>query len=310
MIEFLTGWLAATPGYMTPLLLASLGLILCERAGVMNLGAEGLMTFGAVTGAILVLNGASPWTGLGGAALAGLLLSIPFALAVVLFRADQKLSGLAIVALGAGLGAVVGRAWVHKPFAGIADWNFGEALTAIPLVGPALFRQDPLVYGSLALTAVLAWILGRTRLGLRLRAVGEDPATADAAGVDVLLHRLGAVLAGGLLIGLAGGYLAVVASRVWVDGMVAGRGWIAVALVVFAQWRPGRAILGALLFGAADALLPRLQAVGVDVPPYLMAMLPYAVTILVLVAVGLSGRGQGAQPAALGLPYLRQDRHL
>ena len=121
---------------------------------------------------------------------------------------------------------------------------------------------------------------------------------------------LGAVLVGSLLIGLAGGYLAVVASRVWVDGMVAGRGWIAVALVVFAQWRPGRAILGALLFGAADALLPRLQAVGVDVPPYLMAMLPYAVTILVLVAVGLSGRGQGAQPAALGLPYLRQDRHL
>ena len=310
MIEFLTGWLAATPGYMTPLLLASLGLILCERAGVMNLGAEGLMTFAAVTGAITVLNGASPWAGLAAAALAGLLLSVPFALAVVLFRADQTLSGLAIVALGAGLGAVVGRAWVHKPFAGIPDWHLGEALTAIPLVGPALFRQDPIVYASLALAALLAWVLTRTRMGLRLRAVGEDPATADAAGVDVLLHRLGAVLVGGLLIGLAGGYLAVVASRVWVDGMVAGRGWIAVALVVFAQWRPGRAILGALLFGAADALLPRLQAVGVAVPPYLMAMLPYALTILVLVAVGLSGRGRGGQPSALGLPYLRQDRHL
>ncbi|MGD9512215.1 MAG: ABC transporter permease, partial [Geminicoccaceae bacterium] len=238
MIGFLTGWLASTPGYMAPLLLASLGLILCERSGVMNLGAEGLMTFGAVTGAITVLGGASPWAGLGVAALAGVLLSIPFALAVVLFRADQTLSGLAIVALGSGLAAVVGRAYVHKPFPGVADWDLGAALTGLPIIGPALFRQDPLVYASLILALALAWLLGRTRLGLRLRAVGEDPATADAAGVDVLLHRLGAVLAGGLLIGLAGGYLAVVASRVWVDGMVAGRGWIAVALVVFAQWRP------------------------------------------------------------------------
>jgi simple sugar transport system permease protein len=310
VIEFLTGWLASTPGYMTPLLLASLGLILCERAGVMNLGAEGLMTIGAVAGAIVTLQSGSPWAGLGVSALAGLALSVPFALAVVLFRAEQTLSGLAIVALGAGLAAVIGRAYVHQPFVGIADWDLGAALTGIPLVGPALFRQDPLVYASLLVTAAMAWMLARTRLGLRLRAVGEDPATADAAGVDVLLHRLGAVLAGGLLLGLAGGYLAVVASRVWVDGMVAGRGWIAVALVVFAQWRPGRAILGALLFGAADALLPRLQAVGVDVPPYLMAMLPYVVTILVLVGVGLSGGGRGAQPAALGLPYLRQDRHL
>ena len=310
MIEFLTGWLASTPGYMTPLLLASLGLILCERAGVMNLGAEGLMTFGAVTGAITVLMGASPWLGLGTAALAGLLLSIPFALAVVVFRADQTLCGLAIVALGSGLGSVVGRAYAHKPFPGVPDWDLGPFLTGLPVVGPALFRQDPLVYASLLLALALAWMLGRTRLGLRLRAVGEDPATADAAGVDVLLHRVGAVLAGGLLMGLAGGYLAVVASRVWVDGMVAGRGWIAVALVVFAQWRPMRAILGALLFGAADALLPRLQAVGVDVPPYLMAMLPYLVTILVLVAVALSGHGRGRQPAALGLAYLRQDRRL
>jgi simple sugar transport system permease protein len=285
-------------------------LILCERGGVMNLGAEGLMTFGAVTGAIAVLSGASPWAGLGVAALAGVLLSIPFALAVVLFRTDQTLSGLAIVALGSGLAAVVGRAYVHKPFAGIPDWDLGAALTGVPIIGPALFRQDPLVYASLILALALAWLLARTRLGLRLRAVGEDPATADAAGVDVLLHRLGAVLAGGLLIGLAGGYLAVVASRVWVDGMVAGRGWIAVALVVFAQWWPIRAIFGALLFGAADALLPRLQATGVDVPPYLMAMLPYLVTILVLVGVGFFGHGRGGQPAALGLPFLRQDRRL
>ena len=309
MIEFLTGWLASTPGYMTPLLLASLGLILCERAGVMNLGAEGLMAVGAVAGAIWTLQTGSPWVGLAAGTAAGVALSLPFALAVVVFRAEQTLAGLAVVALGSGLAAVFGRPYLHKPFGGVADWNLAPA-SSLPLVGPALFRQDPLVYAAIMGALALAWLLARTRLGLRLRAVGEDPATADAAGVDVQLHQLGAVLVGGALIGLAGSYLSVVASRVWVDGMIAGRGWIAIALVVFAQWSPGRAILGALLFGAADALLPRLLAIGADVPTYLLSMLPYLLTILVLTLVSLAGAGRGAQPAALGRAYLRQDRRL
>ena len=308
MIDLVTGWLAATPGYATPLLLAALGLILCERAGVMNLGAEGLMAAGAVAAAITVLSGGSPWLGLAGAG-AGLLVSRPFALAVVVFRAEQTLAGLALVAIGTGLSAVAGRAYVHKPFATIADWDLGP-LAALPVVGPMLGRQDPLVYAALLLALALGYLLHRTRLGLRWRAVGEDPATADAAGVDVQLHQLAAVLAGGALVGLAGAYLSGVASRVWVDGMVAGRGWIAVALVVFARWSPRRAILGALLFGAADALLPRLLAAGVDVPIYLVSMLPYLLTILVLTLVGLTGAGRGAQPAALGLAYIRQDRRL
>ena len=202
-----------------------------------------------------------------------------------------------------------GRPYLHKPFGGVADWNLAPA-SSLPLLGPALFRQDPLVYAAIMGALALAWLLTRTRLGLRLRAVGEDPATADAAGVDVQLHQLGAVLVGGALIGLAGSYLSVVASRVWVDGMIAGRGWIASALVVFAQWSPGRAILGALLFGAADALLPRLLAIGADVPTYLLSMLPYLLTILVLTLVSLAGAGRGAQPAALGRAYLRQDRRL
>lgn len=235
MIELLTGWLAATPGYTTPLLLAALGLILCERAGVMNLGAEGLMAIGAATAAVTVLTTGSPWLGLAAGLAAGMLLSLPFALAVVVFRAEQTLAGLAVVAIGAGLSAVIGRAYVHKPFASIADWDLAP-LSAIPVIGPMLFRQDPLVYAALLLALALAYLLARTRLGLRLRAVGEDPATADAAGVDVQLHQLGAVLAGGALLGLGGAYLSAVASRVWVDGMIAGRGWIAVALVVFAQW--------------------------------------------------------------------------
>jgi len=311
MTELLTGWLAATPGSMTPLLFAALGLILCERAGVMNLGAEGLMAIGAVGAALTVLATGSPWLGIALGALAGALLALPFGLAVVVFRAEQTLAGLALVAIGVGLAAVIGREAMHKPFAGIARLDLAP-LSAIPVLGPMLFRQDPLVYAALAMAAALGLGLARTRLGLKLRAVGEDPATADAAGVDVQLQQLGAVVVGGALVGLAGAYLAGVASRVWVDGMIAGRGWIAVALVVFAQWSPWRAVLGALLFGAADALLPRLLAIGADVPIYLMAMLPFVLTIavLTLVAVARRGRGRDAQPAALGRTYLRQDRQL
>lgn len=309
MIEFVTGWLGSAPGYMTPLLLACLGMILCERSGVMNLGAEGLMATGAVTGAIVTLTTGSPWAAIGAGTLAGLALALPFAIAVVVFRAEQILAGLAVVALGLGLSSVVGRAFVHKPFPGIADWDLWPA-SALPLLGPMLFRQDPLVYLAVTLALLMAFVLGRTLLGLRLRAIGEDPATADAAGVSVPLHQLGAVLVGGALIGMAGAYLSVVASRVWVDGMVAGRGWIAVALVVFAQWKPRRAVLGALLFGAADSLLPRLLAVGADVPVYLMSMLPFVLTMAVLAGVALLGSRRSAQPAALGRPYLRQDRRL
>lgn len=309
MTAFLTGWLAATPGYMTPLLLASLGIILSERAGVLNLGVEGIMATGAMTGAVVAMTTLQPWGGLAAGTAAGAALSLLFAVAVVVFKAEQTLAGLATVALGAGIAAVFGRAYVHKPFAGLGDWDL-VPLSDLPLLGPALFRQDPLAWAALLLAFGLAWLLLRTRLGLRLRAVGEDPATADAAGVDVQLHQILAVLAGGALIGLAGAYLSVVASHVWVDGMVAGRGWIAVALVVFARWSPLRAIAGALVFGAADALLPRLLAIGADVPSYLMAMLPYGLTIAVLTATALAGRGRGAQPAALGRVFLRQDRHL
>lgn len=309
MIELRTGWLAATPASMTLLLLAALGLLLCERARVTNLGAERIMATEAVAAAVTVLTTGSPWLGLAAGTAAGLLVSLLFALAVVVFRTEQTLSGLALVAIGIGLAAVVGRDFVHRPFTSITDGEFGP-LPAIPVVGPMLFRQDPIVDASLLLAALLSVVLARTRLGLRLRAIGEDPATADAAGVDVQLHQLGAVLAGGALVGLAGAYLSAVSSRVWVDGMIGGRGWIAVALVVFARWSPGRAVLGALLFGAADALLPRLLAVGADVPISLMSMLPFALTIGVLVLVALTLRGRGAQPGALGRVYSRQNRHL
>lgn len=309
MITFLTTWFAVTPVTMVPLLLACIGLILCERAGVMNLGAEGLMAVGAMAGAVAVLSGFGPWGGLAAGAAAGIALGLPFALAVVVFRADQTLAGLAVVALGAGITSTIGRAFVHKPFAGLEPWSLGP-LADIPLVGPMLFRQDPMVWLSVLAAVGLSVLLSRTRLGLAVRAVGESPGTADAAGHDVQRLQLLAVLAGSALVGLGGAYLSVVSSRVFVEGMIAGRGWIAVALVVFAQWRPARAILGALLFAAADALLPRLLAIGADVPVYLLSMLPYALTILVLVALAVLRGGRSGEPAWLGRAYVRQDRGL
>jgi simple sugar transport system permease protein len=308
MIAFLAAWLGSLPGFMTPLLLAATGLILCERAGILNLGSEGIMALGALTGAAAALAGLGPWPALGLGALAGLAVSLPFLIAVVVFRAPQIPAGLALVALGLGASAWLGRGFAHRPFPGLPDLPFPEALIALPLLGRMLFAQDGMVYLSLLLAGLAWWGLHRTRPGLRLRAVGEDPATADAAGVDVQAHQLAAAALGCLLVGLAGAYLALGGSRIWTEGMVAGRGWMALALVVFARWSPLRAIAGAALFGGAEALVPRLQTLGLDVPVYILSMLPYVLTIAVLVAFAGGRRRRQGEPGALGLAYLRQDR--
>ncbi|WP_428924945.1 ABC transporter permease [Marinibacterium sp. SX1] len=308
MTMALTAWLGAMPGFMTPLLLAALGLMLCERAGVLNLGVEGVMALGAMSGAAAALAGWGPGAAMGAGALAGLAVSLPFMIAVVIFRAPQIPAGLALAALALGASAALGRAASHKPFAGLGDLNWPAGLAELPVVGRMLFRQDAVVYLALVLALLLGWWLMRTRAGLRLRAVGEDPATADAAGVDVQLAQLGALAVGSLLIGAAGAYLSVGGSNIWTEGMVAGRGWIALALVVFAQWSPVRAIAGAALFGGAEALIPRLQAMGVEVPVYLLSMLPYALTIAVLVLMAFSKRARQAEPGFLGRAYIRQDR--
>ncbi|WP_334174518.1 ABC transporter permease [Pseudoxanthobacter sp.] len=307
MMDFLIGWFAIIPSYATPLLLASLGLILSERAGVLNLGPEGLMAVGAMVGAAGVLSGLNPWLAVLGGVGAAMVLSLIFALAVSVFRADQTLAGLAVVAAGLGFTGAVGRPFVQKAFEGIGAFRevTGTEGGLMRLFG----QQDPLVVLSLVLVAALWWWLMRTRAGLRLRAVGEDPGAADIAGVDVQITQIVAVLACGALCGLAGAYLSVAASHVWVEGMVAGRGWIAVALVIFARWDPRRALLGALIFGGADALVPRLQAVGADVPTYLMMMLPYALTLAVLVAASAGRNRRSSEPAHLGRVYLRQDKH-
>lgn len=306
-MDFVVAWLAATPGHATPLLLVALGLILNERAGVLNLGAEGMMLCGALAGAMIGLETGSAWLGLAAAMAGGAALAAIFAIAVVVFRTEQVVTGLIMVALGAGLTGVIGRGATSQTLPALAKVELGN-LSQLPVVGPILFGQDAMVYVSLALTFALGAWLARSRAGLRLRAVGEDPAAADAMGIDVQVQRLLAVIGGGALCGLGGGYLALVSSQVWVEGMTQGRGWIAVGLVIFARWRPGLALVGAMLFGAIEAIIPRVQAVGGDVPVYLMTMLPYLATLFVLVVAAMRRR-RDDEPAALGRVYLRQDRH-
>ena len=308
MTEFIINWLAATPSYAAPLLLACLGLMINERAGVLNLGAEGMMAAGAMTGAIVSLTIGSPGLGILAAIAAGVALALPFGLATIYLRTNQVVTGLIIVALGAGLTGLIGRTYISQPLAGFDPLAWG-GLAELPWVGPILFKQNLLTYIAVALTLAVWLALFRSLAGLRLRAVGEDPATADAAGVKVLQARLAAVLIGGAFCGAAGGYLSLASSQIWVEGMVAGRGWIAIGLVIFARWQPGLALAGALLFGAIEALIPRVQATGADVPVYLMSMLPYLATLGVLVIANLRRDRRSEEPASLGQPYTRQDRH-
>lgn len=307
-MDFFIGWMAIIPSYTTPLLLASLGLIICERAGTLNLGAEGLMALGAMSGAITVLAGYDPWLGLLAGMGASILLSLIFGLATVVFRADHTLAGLTTVALGLGITGVIGRPYVQKTFDGIARFSDIFHLDRSTAFGRIIGYQDPITLGAPILAIAAWWWLSKTRSGLRLRATGENPAAADVAGVDIQITQLCAVAVSGALCGLAGAYLSVGASHVWVEGMIAARGWIAVALVIFARWNPAKAIIGALVFGSADALVPRLQAIGTDVPVYLMMTLPYALTLFVLFATSVFGKKSG-EPAFMGSIYLRQDKH-
>lgn len=265
------------------------------------------MVCGAMAGAVAVITTGSPALGIAAGIAAGGLLALIFGIAVVIFRAEQILAGLAAVALGTGAAGVLGRGYVHQPFVGFQPLDLG-ALAKIPVVGELFFKQDILVYAALAITACVWWLLSRTHFGLRLRAIGEDPATADAAGADVQLHQLFAVAGAGALGGFGGAYLSLAGSEVWVEGMVSGRGWIALALVIFSRWNPLRAIFGALLFGGMEALLPRLLAIGVDAPIYLMAMLPYVLTIAVLVFSSLSRKRRASEPMSLGRSYVREER--
>ncbi|MEO6457907.1 MAG: ABC transporter permease [Chloroflexia bacterium] len=301
--------LAAASGAATAILYACLGEILCERAGVLNLGVEGMMLMGALSGFAVTFWTANPLFGALAAMLVGGLMSLIHALLTVTLRANQVVSGLALTLFGSGLSAFLGQPLVGQPpSASFARYSI-PILGDIPVLGPILFRQDLLTYGTYLLVPFLWFLVFRTRPGLNLRAVGESPATTDAMGLSVVGLRYLYVFLGGVLAGLGGAYISIAYNPGWVENMTAGRGWIAIALVIFATWNPARAALGAYLFGGVEALQFRLQGTGAAISPFFLSMLPYIFTILVLViATRETARRRIGAPAALGLPYFREDR--
>ena len=308
MLNFIVDWIAFTPIFAVPLVLATLGLIINERAGVLNLGAEGLMLCGALASVAAYLGlGGNPWVGMLAAMLAGFVVSILFAFVVVILRADQVVAGITIVVFGTGLTSLIGVPWMNKAVEGFTQVDLGF-LSDLPVVGKIVFSQDPMVYLTLPIIYLVWRFLFRSMVGLRLRSVGENPQAADAAGLDVELYRFGAVVLGGALVGASGGYLALSAAKIWFDDMVQGRGWIAIVLVIFARWMPGRALFGAVLFGGIEALIPRIFAAGLPVPQYFVLMTPFLATLFVLVYAAVYSKSSTSAPGALGLPYVREDR--
>jgi len=304
--------------YGTPLLYAALGEVLAERSGVLNLGVEGMMLMGAVMGfwAVERVPGPTPLVlaaSIGVAALAGAVMAAIHAFLVITLRANQIVSGLAltIFAGAAGLSSYLGNdlQLSGKP----ANHQFQEVLPSswqnLPVVGPIIFGQSLLVYASWVCVVLVALYLTRTRLGLNLRAVGESPAAADAMGVNVSRYRYAHTLIGGAFAGVGGAAFSLSITPQWVDGLTQGAGWIAIALVIFAFWRPTLCLVGAYFFGAFTALPFALQGHGVTVAPELFQTLPYVATIVALVLVSSrAARLRFGAPAALGLPYVREER--
>ncbi|MAK51803.1 MULTISPECIES: ABC transporter permease [unclassified Marinobacter] len=302
-MELLTNVLAATVVAGTPLLLVALGELICERSGVLNLGQEGMMLMGAVAGFVAALTSGSLVVGVAAAVLAGTGMSLLFAFMAVSLAANQYAAGLALTIFGTGLSAFLGAGFVGQSIDGFTRVAI-PFLSDIPVLGRVLFDQDPLVYLSLIVFVGVAIFLRHTRGGLLLRAVGEDPEAANANGLKVLVVRYLAVAFGGGMAGLAGAYLSLAYTPLWTENMTAGRGWIALALVVFATWRPERVVLGAYLFGAASILHLVLQGLGWKSSTELLAMLPYVVTILMLVLLSWNpARTRLNTPLSLGQPY-------
>ncbi|MCC6204518.1 MAG: ABC transporter permease [Hyphomicrobiales bacterium] len=288
----------------TPLLIAGIGELVVERSGVLNLGVEGMMIMGAVTGFGVALTTGSPWLGFLAALIVGALFSLLFAVLTLSLVTNQVATGLALTLLGLGLSGMIGEGFVGLP--GVKLGNiYIPYLSDLPLVGRLVFGQDPIFYVSIALTAGVAWFLFRTRAGLTLRSVGDNHASAHALGINVIGIRYLAVMFGGACAGLAGGYLSIVYTPQWVENMTAGRGWIALALVVFASWRPWRVLAGAYLFGAVTIGQLHAQALGIGVPSQLLSSLPYLATILVLVLISRNRRLTMINtPASLGRPFV------
>ena len=290
----------------TPLILTALGELVTEKSGVLNLGAEGIMSVGAVAAFAVTLNTGSPLLGIVAGMVAGMAMSALFGFAALTLQANQVASGLALSIFGVGLSAFVGKPYESQTLSSVAPLKI-PLLSKLPVLGHALFEQQALVYFSWIMLAVVAWFLYRTRWGLVLRAVSETPVAAHAIGYNVLRIRYLAAIFGGAMAGIGGAFLSVFYTPLWVEGMVAGRGWISLALVVFATWRPLRVMLGAYLFGGAMITQMFVQGSGIrlDIPAQFLSALPYLATVVVLVLIS---RNRSTirlnSPASLGQPFM------
>lgn len=305
---FLISLLAGAIRMSTPILLPALGEIYTQRAGILNLGLEGIMLMGALGGFVGVYFSHNLWLGLLAAILTGMLFSLIMAFLSITVKANQVIAGTALTILGTGLSTFLFRAifGIQKLPPQVETFRALEfpVLSGLPLVGPVLFNHNAIVYLTLILVVVTSVILERTTFGLKVRAVGEHPRAADAKGINVQLIRYLCVAIGGMYAGLGGAFLSIGFMNTFLDQMVAGRGFIAVAVVIFARWNPYRAWGAALLFGVANALQMRLQAIGVAIPHQFLLALPYVLTVLVLISVSRKAEF----PAAFTIPYSRAER--
>ncbi len=295
--------LAATLNSGTVLAFAALGLLINERSGIVNLGAEGIMLVAAIAGFATAVHTGNDWVAFAAGMGAGALLAAVFGWLVIWLNTNQYATGLALSLFGAGFSAFVGIRYSQEKLGERAHFDI-PGLSDLPFIGPALFRQHPLVFVAIALTIGLTWFLYRSRAGLVLRAVGESPESAHALGYPVRRIRLAAVVVGGALCGLSGAYISVVYTPLWVEGMVAGKGWIALALTTFATWRPMRVLMGAYLFGGVTMLQFTLQSEGVQIPSQWLTAMPYVATIVVLVLISRNATWiRVNMPASLGKAF-------
>jgi simple sugar transport system permease protein len=301
----MTSVLAATIIAGTPLIIVALGQLIAERSGVLNLGAEGMMAMGAVAGFAVTHHTGNLWLGVAAGMLAGAAMSFLFAIVVLTLMGNQVATGLALSIFGVGLSAFIGKPYESEILETVGSIRI-PLLADIPVIGPAIFDQQILVYFSWVLFGAIVWFLFRSRSGLVLRAVGESPASAHSIGYHVIRIRYMATIFGGAMAGIGGSFLSVFYTPLWVEGMVAGRGWIAIALVVFATWRPFRVLIGAYLFGGVMVVQLFIQGSGLDIniPSQFLSTLPYLATIIVLVIIS---RDQNTvrlnAPVSLGIPY-------
>ena len=306
------GFLAATVVAAMPLLFATLGEVITEKSGLLNLGVEGLMLIGAVMGFAAGYGTGNPLIALGGAIIAGGAGSFIFAFLTVTLRANQVVTGLTLTIFGTGFASFMGKSYVGMVVPqGIKDVFVKlhlPLLGDIPFIGPIFFRQDVFVYLGYALVILTTIYFYRTKWGLNLKAVGENAASADASGINVMLYKYAHICVGGALCGLGGAYMSLVMMSVWVENVVAGRGWIAVALVIFASWNPIKAFIGAFLFGGLSILGFRLQSMGIHISQYWVDMLPYGATILIIILSTQKNRKENQPPADLGVAYFREER--